>query len=97
MTLGAGFHPAGWGGTSLASPIFTAFRAIADQKAGHSLGLAAPAIAALKSGALVDVLPLSSPTNVTGTVVDETGATFYTATGLFAGQNLWLSPRAMIG
>jgi subtilase family serine protease len=77
---------AGWGGTSLASPIFTAIWAIADQKAGHSLGLAAPAIAALKSGALVDVLPLSSPTNVTGTIVDETGATFYSATGLFAGQ-----------
>jgi subtilase family serine protease len=76
---------AGWGGTSLASPIFTAFWAIADQKAGHSLGLAAPAIAALKSGALVDVLPLSSPTNVTGTIVDDTGATFYSATGLFAG------------
>ena len=77
---------AGWGGTSLASPIFTAFWAIADQKAGHSLGLAAPAIAALKSGALVDVLPLSDPTNVTGTIVDDTGATFYSATGLFAGQ-----------
>lgn len=77
---------AGWGGTSLASPIFTAFWAIADQKAGHSLGQAAPAIAALKPGALVDVLPLSSPTNVTGTIVDEAGATFYSATALFAGQ-----------
>ena len=77
---------AGWGGTSLACPIFTAFWAIADQKAGHSLGLAAPAIAALKPGVLVDVLPLSSPTNVTGTIVDETGATFYSATALFDGQ-----------
>ena len=77
---------AGWGGTSLACPIFTAFWAIADQKAGHSLGLAGPAIAALKPGVLVDVLPLSSPTNVTGTIVDQTGATFYSATALFAGQ-----------
>ena len=31
---------AGWGGTSLASPIFTALLAIANQHAGHSLGLA---------------------------------------------------------
>jgi subtilase family serine protease len=53
----------GWGGTSLASPIFTAFWAIANQEAGHSLGQAAPTIAGLKPGDLVDVLPLSSPTN----------------------------------
>src|SRR5208282_3691377 len=37
----------GIGGTSLASPIFTAFWAIANEKAGHPLGQAAPAIAAL--------------------------------------------------
>lgn len=75
---------AGNGGTSLASPIFTAFWAIANQKAGHPLGQAAPAIAALKSG-LLDVLPLSSPTNVAGTVFDQNGATFYSAAGLFQG------------
>jgi subtilase family serine protease len=75
---------AGNGGTSLASPIFTAFWAIANQKAGHALGQAAPTIAALKSG-LLDVLPLSSPTNVTGTVIDQNGATFYSATALFQG------------
>jgi subtilase family serine protease len=76
----------GWGGTSLASPIFTAMWAIANQHAGHSLGLAAPYIAGLKPGELVDVLPLSSVTNVTGTIYDSSGATFYSATGLFAGQ-----------
>lgn len=76
----------GWGGTSLASPIFTAMWAIANQHAGHSLGLAAPYIAGLKPGELVDVLPLSSPTNVTGTIYDSSGATFYSAAGLFAGQ-----------
>ena len=77
---------AGWGGTSLASPIFTALWAIANQHAGHSLGLAAPYIARLKAGDLVDVLPLSSITNVTGTIYDSSGATFYSAANLFAGQ-----------
>jgi subtilase family serine protease len=77
---------AGWGGTSLASPIFTALWAIANQHAGHSLGQAAPYIAGLKPGELVDVLPLSSVTNVTGTIYDSSGATFYSAANLFAGQ-----------
>ncbi|MBV8114419.1 MAG: S53 family peptidase, partial [Silvibacterium sp.] len=74
----------GVGGTSLASPIFTAFWAIADQKAGHSLGQAAPTIAGLTSG-LIDVLPLSSPTNVAGTIFDSSGATYYSPTSLFTG------------
>jgi subtilase family serine protease len=77
---------AGWGGTSLASPIFTALWAIANQYAGHSLGQAALTIASLQPGELVDVLPLSSVTNVTGTIFDSTGATFYSASSLFAGQ-----------
>ena len=74
----------GIGGTSLASPIFTAFWAIANQKAGHSLGQAAPTIAGLTTG-LTDVLPLTSPTNVAGTVFDSSGATYYSPTNLFAG------------
>ena len=73
----------GWGGTSLASPIFTAFWAIANQEAGESLGQAAPTIAGLKAGDLVDVLPLSSPTDVSGTIYDSTGPTFYSASSLF--------------
>jgi subtilase family serine protease len=77
---------AGYGGTSLASPIFTAMWAIANQHAGHSLGQAAPYLAGLKPGELVDVLPLSSVTNVTGTIYDSSGATFYSAADLFAGQ-----------
>jgi subtilase family serine protease len=77
---------AGWGGTSLACPIFTAMWAIANQNAGHSLGQAAPAIAALKTGELLDVLPLSSPTNVAGTIFDDMGATYYSPTDLFTGQ-----------
>ena len=75
----------GWGGTSLASPIFTAIWAIAEQKAGHSLGLAAPTLARLKPGELVDVLPLSSPTNAAGTIYATTGSTHYSAKALFDG------------
>jgi subtilase family serine protease len=75
----------GWGGTSLASPIFTAIWAIANQKAGHALGQAAPTIAALKSGSIQDVLPLSSPTNVAGTIFDQNGATYYSPAALFTG------------
>jgi subtilase family serine protease len=76
----------GWGGTSLASPIFTALWAIANQHAGHPLGQAAPYIAGLKAGELVDVLPLSSVTNVSGTIYDTSGATYYSPFDIFAGQ-----------
>ena len=44
----------GWGGTSLASPIFTAFWALANEKAGKSLGDAGIAVASLTAG-LIDV------------------------------------------
>ncbi|MFZ0941117.1 MAG: S53 family peptidase [Candidatus Sulfotelmatobacter sp.] len=80
---GVQYVEAGWGGTSLASPIFTAIWAIANQKAGHSLGQAAPAIAALKPGELADVLPISSATNVAGTIFDSTGSTYYSPSSLF--------------
>lgn len=78
---------AGIGGTSLASPIFTAVWAIADQYNGQALGQAAPAVAKLKSGQIHDVLPTSDLTvsDVSGTVYDSNGPTFYSQTGLFAG------------
>jgi len=81
---GEQFIFAGVGGTSLSSPIFTAIWAIADQKAGHSLGLAAPTIAGLKSG-LVDALPFTTPTNAAGTVFDSSGPTYFSPTTLFDG------------
>jgi subtilase family serine protease len=75
----------GWGGTSLACPIFSGFWAIANQKAGHPLGQAAPLLAALPYGALKDVLPMtdSTPNNVTGTIKSESGSTKYTASEIF--------------
>lgn len=78
---------AGVGGTSLASPIFTAIWAIADQYNGKALGQAAPAVAKLKSGQITDVLPTSAlnVSDVSGTVYDSNGPTFYSQTGLFEG------------
>ena len=84
---GIQYAEGGWGGTSLASPIFTAIWAIADQYNGAPLGHAGAAVPKLKAGQITDVLPTSSlnTTDPTGTIVDSSGATFYSATGLFAG------------
>jgi len=93
----------GVGGTSLASPIFTGFWALANEKAGWSLGQAAPAIAALPYGGVQDVLPKSdlTPSNVTGSITDQNGTTNYSASQLFDGllygnkgftSALWLNP-----
>lgn len=88
VTSGGGqFVEAGVGGTSLASPIFTAIWAIADQYNGKPLGHAGQAVARLKSGQITDVLP-TSPLNVSdvsGTIYDSNGASFYSPDSLFAG------------
>jgi subtilase family serine protease len=54
------------GGTSLACPMFSAMMAIAAQKAGKPLGQAAPLLYNLPAGAVLDVVNVSSPDNVTG-------------------------------
>ena len=46
------------GGTSLATPMFSAIWALADQAAGESLGQAAPALAAMPSSAFRDIVPI---------------------------------------
>ncbi len=75
---------AGIGGTSLSCPIFSAIWAIADQKAGKALGQAAPLLAKLPAGAINDVVPVSSPTNVAGIVFDSAGPTYYSSDALLA-------------
>ena len=65
------------GGTSLASPMFTALWGIASQKAGHRLGQAAPYLYNLPNGAITDVVAPSSPTNVSGEVTDSQGTLQY--------------------
>ena len=58
------------GGTSLATPIFSAIWALADQAAGESLGQAAPVIAALPSFAVRDILPIQAKRhNTSGSIL----------------------------
>jgi subtilase family serine protease len=72
------------GGTSLAAPMFSAIWAIATQKAGHPLGQAAPQVYGLPAGAVSDILPVTSPNNVTGTITDAAGTTTFTSDQLAA-------------
>jgi subtilase family serine protease len=83
---GTQFIEFGWGGTSLGCPIFTAFWALANEKAGTPLGQAAPLIASIP-GSVQDVLPTtdSSPNNLTGSITDSSGTTTYSASALFDG------------
>ncbi len=57
-----------FGGTSLSCPMFSAVWAIANQAAGVPLGQAAPLLYELPAGAILDVVPVTSPFNVTGTI-----------------------------
>lgn len=84
---GTKYYDAGIGGTSLASPIFTAIWAIADQYNGAPLGFASPIVAGLKPGQIRDVLPTSAleKSDVSGTVFDSNGGTFYNADSVFTG------------
>ena len=84
---GVQYAAAGIGGTSLASPIFTAIWAIADQYNGAPLGHASPAIAKLKSGQITDVLPTSGleTSNASATVYDSNGPAFYSPAALWGG------------
>lgn len=87
-TGGTQYALAGVGGTSLASPIFSAIWAIASQYNGKPLGLAAPAVAGLQKGDVTDVVDTSdlSPDSLSGTIVDQNGSTSYSTNALFAGQ-----------
>jgi subtilase family serine protease len=61
------------GGTSLACPMFSAMWALANQKAGHPLGQAARTIYNLSDDAITDIVPVSSPFNVSGLITTSTG------------------------
>ena len=75
------------GGTSLASPTFSAMMAIAAQKAGHPLGQAAPLMYQLASSTgtttpIYDVTDVSSAGNVTGAITTASGTQGYSADDL---------------
>jgi subtilase family serine protease len=61
------------GGTSLACPMFSALWAITTEAAGHNLGQAATYVYRASGNAVTDILPVSSPFNVTGTIDDAGG------------------------
>jgi subtilase family serine protease len=66
------------GGTSLATPMFSALMAIAAQKNGHvGLGQAASLVYGLGGGAIADIVPKDgSPNNVTGSVTGNVNTSF---------------------
>ncbi len=70
------------GGTSLASPMFSAIMAIAAQKAGHGLGQAARLVYNLPAGAVTDVTAVGSANNVTGSITTPSGTTNFSADDL---------------
>jgi len=67
-----------WGGTSVACPMFSALWAIANQEAGSPLGQAAPYVYSMPAGTIADIVPVSSKTNVSASIVDSNGTTKYT-------------------
>jgi subtilase family serine protease len=81
---GTGEAVAVYGGTSLATPMFSALWAIANQEAGVPLGQAAPYLYSMPAGTITDVIPVGSPTNPTGIIQDSTGFHHYTAAQLAA-------------
>jgi subtilase family serine protease len=86
LTYGGTQYGYVYGGTSLASPIFTATWAIADQYNGKPLGQAAPAVSKLKTGDITDVIPPASSINqydVIGLTDDSKGLHVYDAAQIF--------------
>jgi subtilase family serine protease len=74
-----------WGGTSLATPMFSALWAIANQEAGAPLGQAAQYVYSMPAGAITDVVPVGSNSNVTATIKDSAGTTNYNAREVLSG------------
>ena len=67
-----------WGGTSLSCPMFSALWAIANQEAGTPLGQAAPYVYSMATGAVYDIVPVGSKSNVSASILDSNGTTKYT-------------------
>ncbi len=67
-----------WGGTSVACPMFSGLWAIANQEAGVALGQAAPYVYSMPAGAVYDIVPITSKTNVTASIKEPTVTNHYT-------------------
>jgi subtilase family serine protease len=75
-----------WGGTSIATPMFSALWAIANQEAGSPLGQAAPYMYSLPAGAVYDIVPVGSKTNIRASVIDASGTTTYSADSVMGSE-----------
>jgi subtilase family serine protease len=71
-----------YGGTSLATPMFSALWAIANEEAGAPLGLAASYLYSMPAGTIYDIVPQTSPTNVTASIQESTTTNKYSASEL---------------
>jgi subtilase family serine protease len=70
-----------WGGTSLATPMFSALWAIANQEAGAPLGDAAPYLYSMPKGTIDDIVPVTSSHNVTAAIQTSASATTHYTPG----------------
>jgi len=72
------FPPQIWyvdGGTELATPMFSALWAIANQEAGAPLGQAAPYLYSMTSTTITDIVPYGSADNVSAVVQESSSST----------------------
>jgi subtilase family serine protease len=81
------------GGTELATPMFSALWAIANQEAGVPLGQAAPYLYSMPSTTITDIVPYTSPNNVTATIEDSSTVTHH----YNPSQTLLLNPYFVFG
>ena len=80
-----------FGGTSLATPMFSALWAIANQEAlaggGAPLGQAAPWLYSMPEGTIYDIVPVTSKHNVVGSIKESDGTNKYDANGIMSGMS----------
>jgi subtilase family serine protease len=78
-----------YGGTSLATPMFSGLWAIANQEAlaggGAELGQAAPYLYSMPAGTIYDIVPVNSKHNVTASIQEPTGTNNYNANEVTGG------------
>ena len=78
-----------WGGTSLATPMFSSLWAIANQEAlaggGAALGQAAPYMYSMPLGTIFDVVPVKSKHNVKASIQEPSGTNLYDPNGVMGG------------
>ena len=91
LTVGGVQYLEVYGGTSLATPVFSALWALTNQYAGQPLGQAAPYVAAASAAGLIkDVVPVAGLDNTTGsiTLTASNSPSYPTGTYTFTAQNL---------